>query len=59
VILGNYTLTDDLYVVDLVDIDIVLGVQWLHSLGEITMNYQVMEMKFNTVNDKKVFLRGM
>jgi hypothetical protein len=59
VTLGNYTLTDDFYVVDLADTNIVLGVQWLHSLGEITMNYQVMEMKFNTTNDKKVVLRGM
>jgi hypothetical protein len=59
VTLSNYTLTNDFYVVDLADTDIVLGVQWLHSLGEIKMNYQVMEMKFNTKNDKKVVLRGM
>jgi hypothetical protein len=57
--LGNYTLTNDLDVVDLVDTNIVLGVQWLHSLWEFTMNYQVMEMKFNTTNNNKVVLRGM
>jgi hypothetical protein len=33
VTLGNYTLTDDFYVVDLADTHVVLGVQWLYSLG--------------------------
>jgi hypothetical protein len=37
--LGNYTLTDTFYVVDLSDTDAVLGVQWLYSLGEIGFNY--------------------
>jgi hypothetical protein len=46
-------------VVDLADTNIVLGVQWLHSLGEITMNYQVTEMRFHTADNKKVVLRGM
>jgi hypothetical protein len=36
--LGNYNLTNDFYVVDLVDKNIALGVQWIHSIGEITMN---------------------
>jgi hypothetical protein len=31
--LGNYTLTNLFYVVDLADTNIVLGVQWLQSLG--------------------------
>jgi hypothetical protein len=37
--LGNYTLTYTFYVVDLSDIDAVLGVQWLYSLREIEFNY--------------------
>jgi hypothetical protein len=37
--LGNYTLTNTFYVVDLSDTDAVLGVQWLYSLGEIGFNY--------------------
>jgi hypothetical protein len=37
--LGNYTLMDTFYVVDLSDTDAVLGVQWLYSLGEIGFNY--------------------
>ena len=59
VTLGNYNLNDDFYVVDLADINIVLGVQWLHSLGELAMNYQAMEMRFNIANGKKIVLRGM
>jgi hypothetical protein len=39
VTLGNYTLTNEFYVVDLVDTNVVLGVQWLYSLGDINMNY--------------------
>jgi predicted aspartyl protease len=37
--LGNYTLTNTFYVVDLSDTDVVLGVQWLYSLGEVGFNY--------------------
>jgi hypothetical protein len=57
--LGNYSVTDVFYVVDLSDTDIVLGVQWLYSLGKITMNYQTLEMGFRDVEGKKVVLRGM
>ena len=44
--LGNYTLTDTFYVVELSDTDVVLGVQWLYSLGEIGFNYQMLTMSF-------------
>jgi hypothetical protein len=44
--LGNYTLTDDFYVMDLIDTDVVLGVQWLYSLGDIHMNYKDVRMEF-------------
>jgi hypothetical protein len=46
VILINYTLTDDFYVVDLEDTHVILGVQWLYSLGDIHMNYRDMMMAF-------------
>jgi hypothetical protein len=46
VTLGNYMLIDDFYVVDLADTHVVLGVQWLYSLGEIHMNYHDMRMEF-------------
>jgi hypothetical protein len=56
---GNYSMTDVFYVVELSNIDIVLGVHWLYSLGMITMNYHNLEMGFRDVEGKKVVLRGM
>jgi hypothetical protein len=57
--LGNYTVRDTFYVVDLSDIDVVLGVQWMITLGKITTNYQTLEIGFRDQDGKKVFLRGM
>jgi hypothetical protein len=31
---------------DLPDTNIILGVQWLNTLGPITTNYKMMEMSF-------------
>jgi hypothetical protein len=44
--LGNYTVRDIFYVIDLSDTDVVLGVQWMITLGKITTNYQTLEMGF-------------
>ena len=44
--LGNYTMRDTFYVVDLADTDVVLGVQWLITSGKISTNYQTLEMGF-------------
>lgn len=56
-ILGH-TMKEDFYVVDVSDTDMVLGVQWLHSLGEYTTNYQTMELKFKH-EGKEVVLKGL
>jgi hypothetical protein len=50
---------DTFYVVDLSDTDVVLGVQWMITLGKITTNYQTLEMGFKDQDGKKVVLRGM
>ena len=42
------------YVVDVPDMNVVLGVQWLYST-----NYQTMEMEFRGAEGQKVVLRGM
>jgi hypothetical protein len=56
--LGNYTVRDTFYVVDLSNTDVVLGVQWM-TLGKSTTNYQTLEMGFRDQDGKKVVLRGM
>jgi hypothetical protein len=57
--LGNYTVRDTFYVVDLSEIDAVLGVQWLITLRKITTNYQNLETGFKHNEGKRIVLRGM
>jgi hypothetical protein len=57
--LGRYNLTQDFYVMDLPDTNVILGVQWLSTLGPITTNYKTMEMSFNSEEGKRVTLKGM
>jgi hypothetical protein len=57
--LGNYTVIDTFYAVNLSDTDVVLGVQWMITLGKITTNYQTLDMGFIDQDGKKVVLRGM
>ena len=46
VTIGNNTITSNFYVVNVADKNVVLGVQWLYSLGENIVNYQVPKMRF-------------
>jgi hypothetical protein len=46
-------------VVDVAYSYVVLGVQWLQTLGEITTNYKQMTMKFFMPGGKQVVLQGM
>ena len=46
VTLGNYNMIDSFYVVNVVDTNVVLGVQWLYSIGKYTTDYREMEMEF-------------
>jgi hypothetical protein len=57
--LGRHELVQDVYVMDLPDTNIILGVQWLSTLGPITKNYKTMEMSFVEEGGRKVVLRGM
>jgi hypothetical protein len=50
---------DTFYVVDLSDMDLVLGFQWLITLGKITTNYQTFEMGFKDCEGKRIVLRSM
>jgi hypothetical protein len=57
--MGNYSMTDDFFVVDLPDTNVVLGFQWLYSIGRYTMDQRTMEMEFTGPDGKKVVLRAM
>jgi len=57
--MGRHDLTQEFYVMDLLDTNIILGVQWLSTLGPITTNYKTIEMSFTKESGKKVVLRGM
>ena len=41
VTIEEYTVIDGFYVVNVVDTNLVLGVQWLYSIGEHTINYNL------------------
>ena len=57
--LGRHNLIQDVYVMDLSNTNIILGVQWLNTLGPITTNYKNMEMSFTEEGGRKIILQGM
>jgi hypothetical protein len=57
--MGNYSMTDDFFVVDIPDTNVVLGIQWLYSIGRYTTDQRTMVMEFTSPNGKKVVLRAM
>jgi hypothetical protein len=57
--MGNYSMIDDLFVVEIPDKNVVLGVQWLYSIGRYTIDHRTMEMEFTGSDGKKVVLRAM
>ena len=59
VTLGNYQKTDSFYVVVVADTHVVLGVQWLYSIGKYTIDYRAMKMEFQGPDGKLVVLRGI
>ena len=59
VTLGNHTVSDNFYVVNVADTNVVLGVQWLYYLGENKVNYKVPEMRFKNSEGKPILLSGM
>ena len=57
--MGNYSMTNDFFVVGIPDTNVVLGIQWLYSIGKYTTNQRTMEMEFTRSDGKKVVLRAM
>eukprot|EP00253_Pinus_taeda_P018449 PITA_18449 len=56
--MGEYVLTSPMLSIPMGGVDVVLGVQWLQSLGTIAFNFQELFMKFST-EGKEVELRGI
>ena len=46
VTMGTYTLTDHFFVVDIPDTNLILGVQWLITLGKVTTDWKALEMEW-------------
>ncbi|KAH9294126.1 hypothetical protein KI387_040668 [Taxus chinensis] len=46
ILLGVHEVCDDFFVIELANDEIVLGVQWLQTLGEFTLKYHDKELKF-------------
>ena len=59
VTLGNHTIIEIFYEVNVANKKVVLGVQWLYSLGDNIVNYQVHEIRFKNSEKKPNLLRGM
>ena len=57
--IGDYTVKDNFYVVNVADTNMVLGVQWLYSIGEHSMNYQIPQISFNNAKGKPMVLKGI
>ena len=56
--MGEYVLTSPMLSIPTGGADVVLGVQWLQSLGTIAFNFQELFIKFST-EAKEVELRGI
>ena len=57
--LGRYTLIQVFFVVDILDANIIFGVQCLSTLGPITTKYKIMDISFTTKEGKRVTLKRM
>ena len=57
--LGDYTVKDKLYVVNVVDTKMVLGVQLLYSIGEHSINYKIHKISFKDDEGKPIVLKGV
>ena len=57
--IGHYTVKDNFYVVNVVDTNMVLGVQWMYSIGEHSVNYKIPQISFKDVEGKPVVLKGI
>lgn len=55
--LPRYSTISEFFVLQLEEFDVVLGIQWLKTMGSIIWNFETLQMSF-THNEKKVELQG-
>ena len=51
--MGTYTLTDHFFVVDIPDTNVILGFQWLITLGRVTTYWETLEMELTEKENGK------
>ncbi|XP_059078061.1 uncharacterized protein LOC131876635 [Cryptomeria japonica] len=56
--LNDYEFKADYYVVGLKEMEVILGMKWLHQIEEFYLNVRTMEMRFE-IDGRKHVLRGM
>ena len=44
--MGSYTLVDHFFVVDIPDTNVILGVQWLITLGKVTTDWEALQIEW-------------
>ena len=50
---------DKFYAVNMADTNMVLGMQWLYSIGEHSISYQIPQISFKDAEGKPMVLNGM
>ncbi|KAF7802354.1 Retrotransposable element Tf2 [Senna tora] len=45
------------YLFNLGEVDVILGIEWLESLGEVSVNWRLLTMRYK-VNEKEIALKG-
>jgi hypothetical protein len=56
--MGEYVMNSPMISIHMGGVDVVLGVQWLQSLGTMAFNFQELFMKFS-LEGKEIELRGI
>ena len=58
--MGIYTLTDHFVVVGIPDTNVILGVQWLITLGKVTTYWETLQMEWvDRKSGKNNMIKGM
>ena len=57
--MGTYTLTDHFFVVDILDTNVILGVQWFITLGKVTRDWETLQIEWvDRKSGKGQMIRG-